>query len=316
MAAEPNNLLRHIRHTCAMLISVVLLTACQTSTPLLLPHRPSLSTSPLAPSLIWMISASALRDLQQSNSWPLVQRFFNQPQNMIIISQHQRQPLWLARWSSQEAISVTSIIGLEHALHTGLPPRVKDIVYDVEHWPFTPITEQQHPITSIATAATLAHQYSVKLIAAPATDLVQALHTRTHTPYATYLSVLHLPTAARTVDTFEIQAQGAEMNVAAYQSFVVAATHRTSNQSHSDHPCRSQYQPPWATRNCYYTLHCCTCYSPHYQWILAQYPSRWLLLSTLRYSTAPSSHCPHQAPRTASTHCLLTSLKQIHYKAS
>lgn len=57
MAAEPNNLLRHIRHTCAMLISAVLLTACQTSTPLLLPHRPSLSTSPLAPSLTCEIQA-------------------------------------------------------------------------------------------------------------------------------------------------------------------------------------------------------------------------------------------------------------------
>lgn len=168
--------------------------------------------------ILWMISGSALNLLQQSGGQTLATEFFSQSNNFIV----GQRPSWASDWPAHEVISETSLSGIKQSIQSGVPAGVTGVVYDLEDWSFSPLSEQENPVASTDTAAAEAHQAGLLLIATPAVDLVNVLDPGATNKYDAYLS-LGIPSAAKDADVFEVQAQGAEANTAQYAAFVTAA---------------------------------------------------------------------------------------------
>jgi hypothetical protein len=72
-------------------------------------------------------------------------------------------------------ISFGSYRTMSAAVETGLPPRAGALLYDPEHWQFTPIEEQLDVGGYVRLAVDLAHSRGLELIAAPAVTLTKVL---------------------------------------------------------------------------------------------------------------------------------------------
>ncbi len=109
------------------------------------------------------------------------------------------------------------------ANHT-LPGKYKAVMYDNEHWPMTPPTEQQHPDMYEHMTANLVHAHGMVFISAPAPDIVRAVgvvrHNNTHD---TYLERNLAGGAAKYADVVDIQAQYLEPNLSEFVSFATTA---------------------------------------------------------------------------------------------
>jgi hypothetical protein len=114
-----------------------------------------------------------------------------------------------------------------------LAPGARAVIYDDEHWPLTPLTQQQDPALYYRRAAQVAHQHVLLLIATPAADLVSVLAPGTPkvSAYSEFLKLGIAGAAARYADVYDVQAQGSEAALSAYTAFVRAAANqaRTAN---------------------------------------------------------------------------------------
>ena len=89
----------------------------------------------------------------------------------------------------------------------GVQSWVKAVLYDDEHWRFTPVAEQRTPAASIAAAAMLARQGGRTLLASPALDLAGVLSPSRGTPASAYLDLGLAGGAARHAAIVDVQAQ-------------------------------------------------------------------------------------------------------------
>jgi hypothetical protein len=101
------------------------------------------------------------------------------------------------------------------------------VLYDNEHWSFTPVDEQRHPAAYMRKFAHLAHQHGLKLIEAPARDLMavpggDCTRQPRQTTDKAYLAC-GIPRDARYADIYEIQAQADQPTTSGYAAFVKAA---------------------------------------------------------------------------------------------
>jgi hypothetical protein len=126
--------------------------------------------------------------------------------------------------NAARTVSFTSYAALRTALTVGaLPPGTRAVLYDNEHWPLTPVGEQQNPAKYEALAASLAHAHHLLFISTPAVTLTDVLAPKAANRYAAYLKLGLVTSAARYADAVDIQAQGTEANLTAYVAFVRAA---------------------------------------------------------------------------------------------
>jgi len=112
-----------------------------------------------------------------------------------------------------------------------LRPDARAVIYDAEHWPQTPVDEQQSPVTFYDRAADVAHHHGLLFIATPAMDLVN-VDRKSANPAQDFLSSDIDGATATNADVVDIQAQSLEQDTAAYRSFVTAA----AQQIHATHP--------------------------------------------------------------------------------
>ena len=101
------------------------------------------------------------------------------------------------------------------------------VLYDNEHWSFTPVREQRHPATYMRKFAHLAHQHGLKVIEAPARDLMavpggECTRQPGQTTDQAYLAC-HIPQDARYADIYEIQAQADQPSTSGYARFLTSA---------------------------------------------------------------------------------------------
>lgn len=101
------------------------------------------------------------------------------------------------------------------------------VMYDNEHWTFTPVGEQRHPATYMRKFANLAHQHGLKVIEAPARDLMavpggDCTRQPGQTTDKAYLAC-GIPKDARYADIYEIQAQADQPTTSGYAAFVKSA---------------------------------------------------------------------------------------------
>jgi hypothetical protein len=105
-----------------------------------------------------------------------------------------------------------------------LPGDYKALLYDNEHWKFTPPAEQDNPAHYEELVSQLAHKHGMIFVATPAVDLVYATGKLVNnSAYDTYLSRDIAGKAAKYADVLDIQAQGSEANLHLFTSFADAA---------------------------------------------------------------------------------------------
>jgi hypothetical protein len=180
------------------------------------------SLTPSPHKYIWLISNAALRLLEQTDpSGTLAKTYFDNPDTYLLGASTTGEP---PDWLSVPTISFTSYATLQRAFEREMiSPMVKAVVYDNESWRFTPVQEQRDPALYYRLAAQLVHQHHLLFIATPATDLVQLQASTQGTIYQRFLQLGFVAAAARYADIYEIQAQGSEMNLEQYKTFVKEA---------------------------------------------------------------------------------------------
>jgi hypothetical protein len=123
-----------------------------------------------------------------------------------------------------KTVTFASYAALSSTLAAGrLPAGTRAVLYDNEDWPLTPVQEQQDPAKYEQLAAGLAHAHHLLFVSTPATDLTDVLAPHATNHYAAYLQLHIAADAARYADVIDIQAQGAEADLATFVPFVKAA---------------------------------------------------------------------------------------------
>jgi hypothetical protein len=170
--------------------------------------------------LRWILNGPALQYFTTNAS---ARAFFAGARPFVMMKKDAETAL-PASWEAQEVRSFSNVAGLERGIETGLAPSVKAVLYDNEHWQFTPAAEQADPAGSTQRAAEAAHRHGLLLIATPAVNLVRALDPQgSGKTYDRFLQLGVIRDAARFADIVVIQAQGSETALPLYSSFVRAA---------------------------------------------------------------------------------------------
>ena len=136
-------------------------------------------------------------------------------------------------WQAVIVRSYTSYAAIRRAFDNGaIGPDVGAILYDNEHWTFTPLEEQRGVADFTRRAAELVHAHHLLFIATPAVNLARVLGGGGgERRYESFLQLGVIGSSARYADAVDIQAQGAERNVGMFADFVqrAAAQAREAN---------------------------------------------------------------------------------------
>jgi hypothetical protein len=157
-------------------------------------------------------------------------RYLNSPLTTIITGRNISASL--ENWRAAFAFDTRSLQEIQRAGADPLSPRITMVLYDPEHWSFTPIAQQQAVGPSVQAAATLAHQAGLELIAAPATNLATS-RPNGESAATAFLQTGDLGKAASSADWVEIQAQGLERNPDQYAAYIGQAVRQIRQVSKS-----------------------------------------------------------------------------------
>jgi hypothetical protein len=177
----------------------------------------SLPASTPSAGIRWLIAASAISKLDDIADPAVVARYLDGAQTTIVTSR--TIPDFLAGWHVHFALDTRSLQEIRLAIAGTLSPRITLILYDPEHWSFTPIAQQSAVGTATRTAASIAHGAGRELIVAPATNLAQKMAPGESTADA-FMQTNDLGKVAVSADWVEIQAQGLERNPERYAAYI------------------------------------------------------------------------------------------------
>jgi hypothetical protein len=216
--------MRRWRSAVTLLGAAVLLAGCA-STATTQPTAPASSSPPasspspsgLSTGTHWLIAASAVSKLDDIAGPTVVARYLDGPQTTIITSRN--IPASLADWHVNFALDTRSLQEIRLGVADGLSPRISMILYDPEHWSFTPLAQQLAVGPATTMAASIVHGAGRKLIVAPATNLAQVNAPGESTANA-FIHTNDLERVASNADWVEIQAQGLERNPGRYAAYI------------------------------------------------------------------------------------------------
>ncbi len=198
----------------------------------LLPRAAHAWNAPAIPpcaGLRWIVNVGSLRQAQQTFALAEQQRVFDSRCTFLVTGS--AVPADYRAWSVVRTRSSPSLAGVRRIARS---PRVTAVLYDPESWAMTPSAEQLDPLAAVCHAAALVHAHRKLLIATPAVDLVRRVDReaaqRDHR-YRAFERTGWIGAMAKCADIVEIQAQGAEANLALFRWFVDAEAQqaRTAN---------------------------------------------------------------------------------------
>lgn len=194
------------------------------------PASPSASSGGAATGTHWLLAASGITQLEQVASRAVVKRYLDGPQTTVITSD--TIPSGLRGWDVNFAVDTRSLAEIRDDVTGGLSARISMILYDPEHWQFTPLSEQTDVGAAARTAASLASGAGRQLIVAPATNLVDAT-TPDVSAAGAFIQTGDLAKVAPSASWVDIQAQGLERDSQRYSSYVSQAVSqiRSANPS-------------------------------------------------------------------------------------
>jgi hypothetical protein len=181
------------------------------------PVSSSPSVGALSTGTHWLIAASAVSKLDAIAGPAVVARYLDGPQTTIITGRN--IPASLAGWGVNFALDARSLQEIRLGVAGTLSPRISMILYDPEHWSFTPLAQQLAVGPATSMAASIVHGAGRKLIVAPATNLAQVNAPGESTANA-FIHTNDLEKVASNADWVEIQAQGLERNPGRYAAYI------------------------------------------------------------------------------------------------
>lgn len=114
-----------------------------------------------------------------------------------------------------------------------LAARTKAVLFDPEHWRFTPVAEQHDLVGETEAAEKAAHAHHLLFIVAPGTDLASVLAPgRRQSSWQTLLHLGTLGALAAHADVLNVQAQSLERDPSHFAAFVRQAV----NQAKASNP--------------------------------------------------------------------------------
>jgi hypothetical protein len=177
--------------------------------------------APKSTSMKWIINGPAVATLAAD---PTAQRFFANAAPFVIRRKTDAPTALPPDWHAAVIRSFTSYANIKRAFDNGaIDGSVRGILYDNEHWQFTPDAEQRDHAGFTRMAAELVHAHGLLFLTAPAVNLTQVFAPGPEKRYDAYIAGGLARDAARYADVFEIQAQGSEKDVDKYAGFVRAA---------------------------------------------------------------------------------------------
>ncbi len=212
----------------SILLSTVILGACgSTTTSSSSNPGSSATTSPNVTSastsatntnsnLRWIVAASGIKKIESAGGSAIASTFFDTPGSFIL-----GHGGGLDSWKSTFVDVVTQVNSIQSISSSSSQP-YGALLYDPEHWSFTPVSEQLAVGTATAAAQALASQQNLKLIVAPALDLTKVLAPGVASSKA-YINLNIAGLVASHAYAIDIQAQSLEANTAQYVSFVTQA---------------------------------------------------------------------------------------------
>lgn len=203
----------------AVLMAGVLMAGCA-STATTGPASPSPSVRAQATGTRWLIAASAVSKLDDAAGPAVVARYLDGPQTTIITGRE--IPATLADWHVNFALDTRSLQEIRLGVAGALSPRISMILYDPEHWSFTPLAQQLAVGPATSTAASIVHGAGRKLIVSPATNLAQVNAPGESTADA-FIKTNDLEKVAASADWVDIQAQGLERDPGRYAAYISQA---------------------------------------------------------------------------------------------
>jgi hypothetical protein len=193
------------------------------------PHiaaTPSASPGP-GRGMTWLVTRAALAELAAD---PVVRAALAQSRVYEIVPGGERP---VPGMRATLVASFESAAKLDTAVTGGqLPAGTGGVLYDPEHWPFTPAAEQHDPQGAAATAAAIAHAHGLQFIVTPALDLGSVIAPRSSAPrWQLFLDLRLAARIAPTANVIDLQAQSLEASAASYAAFVrqAAAQARSAN---------------------------------------------------------------------------------------
>jgi hypothetical protein len=200
-----------------------------TTLPLSSSSSPSAPVSPVSTGTHWIIASSAVSKLEGITSPATVANYLDGSQTTVLTSS--TIPSDISGWHVTFALDTRSLAEIQNGVD-GLTSRISEILYDPEHWSYTPLTEQLNVGAATRQAASLAHAAGRQLIVAPATNLAQAAVPGASAA-SSFIQTDDLAKVAASANMVEIQAQGLERNTSRYAAYIAQAVSqiRSANAS-------------------------------------------------------------------------------------
>jgi hypothetical protein len=188
----------------------------------------------------WIVNSGSLHRSQTDFPLDLQRQFFDSPCTFLVVGAEASGDY--KDWKAVKTRTITTITALDAAVSD---PETGAVLYDPEAWEMTPREEQTDPVSATCQAASVAHARHKILIATPAINLIRFLApgaAANGQRFAAFEKAQIAGRIAKCADVYEIQAQGAEMDVDKFREFVEgeAAQARRAN---SRAIVRHQHQP-------------------------------------------------------------------------
>ena len=169
-------------------------------------------------SLHWLVAASSLTKIASVAGQNYVQRYFDSSNSTVIVPGV--IPKEFEGWKGGVAVDGRSLASFSSLSTTGGGYRY--VLFDPEHWSYTPLVEQANPLSTADAASAKAQALGLSVISAPAVDLAKVLAPGADI-WSGYLSSGVVAAYAKYSSAIDIQAQGLEGRKSAYVSFVYRA---------------------------------------------------------------------------------------------
>lgn len=221
---------RPLAVAAAIALAAVALAACGTRPRPAPPPRPSSSspspspspsTSPRPLPRVWLVTAQALQGIDSHGGLAGTLR-----RGRVLEIQGPGGG-WFALSGALDVRSFRSLGALQGWLDSGNLGAVKAVIYDPEHWSFTPAAEQRDPAGSARAFVKAARAHALVPILAPGLDLAEVLSPRAGSTAGGYLSARLPAEMAQALlggtGYIDIQAQSLERSTSAYSALIETA---------------------------------------------------------------------------------------------
>lgn len=172
--------------------------------------------------LHWIIAANVIGLLDKNGSNALARRAFDNSNTNILLNGNVL-PRPLANWGSTFTIDLRSVLGVNASqLSSSKNAGFGSVLYDPEHWSFTPISEQENVSLATESLVRLAQPSNLSVIVAPGLDLM-ALSAPGENRASAFLASGLIQSISKVAFGIVIQSQSMETSVAVYSRFVKQA---------------------------------------------------------------------------------------------